>query len=93
MPVEEIQKALRNMKAVAVMDKSLSFGGDGGAVFHEIRHALYDVEAHPHVVNYVYGLGGRDSSPKELRSIYADLQRIMQTGRVEKTMNYFGLRE
>jgi pyruvate ferredoxin oxidoreductase alpha subunit len=93
LPVEEIQKALSNLKAVAVMDKSLSFGGDGGAVFHEIRHALYDVAVHPYVVNYVYGLGGRDSSPKELRSIYADLQRILQTGRVQKTINYFGLRE
>jgi pyruvate ferredoxin oxidoreductase alpha subunit len=93
LPVEEIRRALENVKAVAVMDKSLSFGGDGGAVFHEVRHVLYDVAAHPYVVNYIYGLGGRDSSPKDLRTIYTDLQRILQTGRVEKTIHYFGLRE
>jgi len=93
LPVEEIRRALKNVKAVAVMDRSMSFGGDGGAVFHEVRHVLYDVAAHPYVVNYIYGLGGRDSSPKELRTIYADLQRILQTGCVEKPIQYFGLRE
>jgi pyruvate ferredoxin oxidoreductase alpha subunit len=93
LPVEEIRKALKNVKAVAVMDKSLSFGGNGGAVFHEVRHVLYDAKAHPYVVNYIYGLGGRDSSPKELQSIYADLQHILRTQRVEKPIQYLGLRE
>jgi pyruvate ferredoxin oxidoreductase alpha subunit len=93
LPVEEIRSALGNVKAVAVMDKSLSFGGNGGAVFHEVRHVLYDTKAHPYVVNYVYGLGGRDSSPKELRAIYEDLQRILRTQRVEKPLHYLGLRE
>jgi pyruvate ferredoxin oxidoreductase alpha subunit len=93
LPVEEIRSALENVKAVAVMDKSLSFGGNGGAVFHEVRHVLYDTKAHPYVVNYVYGLGGRDSSPKELRAIYEDLQRILRTQRVEKPLQYLGLRE
>jgi len=93
LPVEEIRRALENVKAVAVMDKSMSFGGNGGAVFHEVRHVLYDAKAHPYVVNYIYGLGGRDTSPQELRAIYEDLQRILQTKRVEKPMQYLGLRE
>jgi pyruvate ferredoxin oxidoreductase alpha subunit len=93
LPVEEIRSALADVKAVAVMDRSMSFGGNGGAVFHEVRHVLYDAEVHPYVVNYIYGLGGRDSSPKELRAIYADLQRILRTKRVEKPIQYLGLRE
>ena len=36
------------------MDKSMSFGGFGGAVFTEIRHALYDDKKHPLIVNYIY---------------------------------------
>ncbi len=93
LPVEEIRSALGNVKAVAVMDKSLSFGGNGGAVFHEVRHVLYDAKVQPYVVNYVYGLGGRDTSPRELRGIYEDLQRILKTRRVEKSIQYMGLRE
>ncbi len=43
LPVEGIVEALRKVKAVAVMDKSMSFGGNGGPVFHEVRHVLYDL--------------------------------------------------
>jgi len=92
LPVEEIRKALENVKAVAVLDKSLSFGGNGGAVFHEVRHVLYDAKAKPYVVNYVYGLGGRDASPTELRGIYNDLLQILEKG-VENPIHYLGLRE
>jgi pyruvate ferredoxin oxidoreductase alpha subunit len=92
LPVEAIRSALANVKAVAVMDKCTSFGGNGGPVFHEIRHLLYDAANRPYVVNYIYGLGGRDTSPTELRSIYEDLQHILQTGLVEKPIQYLGLR-
>ena len=93
LPVEELRKALSNVVAIAVMDKSLSFGGFGGAVFTEVRHALYDDEKHPFIVNYIYGLGGRDSSPRELRTIFEELANIARTGRVESLVHYFGLRE
>jgi pyruvate ferredoxin oxidoreductase alpha subunit len=93
LPVENLRNALGQISAIAVMDKSMSFGGFGGAVFHEVRHALYDDKRHPIVVNYIYGLGGRDSSPKELRKIFEDLLRIIKTGRVDSQVHYFGLRE
>ena len=92
LPVEEIRTALENVKAVAVLDKSLSFGGNGGAVFHEVRHVLYDSKTKPLVVDYVYGLGGRDASPRELRGIYQDLLQIVNKG-VQNPIQYLGLRE
>jgi pyruvate ferredoxin oxidoreductase alpha subunit len=93
LPVKEITKALENVKAVAVMDRSLSFGGYGGAVFHEIRHILYDASTHPYVVNYIYGLGGRDTSPDLIHKIYRDLQQILKTQRIEEPVQFIGLRE
>jgi len=93
LPVEGILKTLEKVKAVAVMDRSMSFGGRGGPVFNETRHALYDALAHPYVVNYIYGLGGRDTSPSQIRDIYKDLQRILQAQRVEDSIKYVGLRE
>ncbi len=92
-PVEEIAKALGTVKAVAVMDKSMSFGGSGGAVFHEVRHALYDGSTRPYVVNYIYGLGGRDTSPAQIGAIFKDLQKMLQTKRVGDLVRYVGLRE
>ena len=93
LPFEELRKALANVTAIAVMDKSMSFGGFGGAVFHEVRHALYDEKQRPPVVNYIYGLGGRDSSPHELKKIFEELTHIAKTGHVETQIHYLGLRE
>jgi len=92
-PADAIRHALKNAKAIAVMDKSMSFGGNGGAVFHEVRHAMYDASSHPLIVNYIYGLGGRDTPPKEFRKIFDDVQRMLHAGRVDKLVHYIGLRE
>lgn len=92
LPVKEIMKTLENVKAVAVMDRAISFGGNGGPVCHEVRHVLYGADKHPYVVNYIYGLGGRDTSPEQIRKIYEDLQRILQTQHVETPIQYVGLR-
>jgi pyruvate ferredoxin oxidoreductase alpha subunit len=92
-PAMQIAKSLEKANAVAIMDKSISFGGNGGALFHETRHALYDAQTRPYMVNYVYGLGGRDISPTQIRAIYEDLRKIMQTKHVDKLVRYVGLRE
>jgi pyruvate ferredoxin oxidoreductase alpha subunit len=92
-PANEVRRALENVKAVAVMDKSMSFGGNGGAVFHEVRHAMYDSKSHPFIVDYIYGLGGRDTSPKDFKKVYSDLHIIAHNNRVEKEVTYVGLRE
>ncbi len=93
LPVAEIREALENVRAIAVMDRSNSFGGYGGAVFHEIRHALYDGQPHPYVINYIYGLGGRDMPQNIIRGIYRDLQEILKTEKVKNFVQFAGVRE
>jgi pyruvate ferredoxin oxidoreductase alpha subunit len=92
-PAETIVNALGDVKAVAVMERSLSFGGRGGAVFHEVRHALYDRATRPFVVNYIHGLGGRDTNPTQIRRVYEDLQKIILANRVDDLVRFIGLRE
>jgi pyruvate ferredoxin oxidoreductase alpha subunit len=92
-PVEDIIKNLENIKAIAVMDRSNSVGADGGPLFHEIRHLLYGRQTHPPVVNYIYGLGGRDMPPKTIHGIYKDLHEIAHTGKVKKFVQFSGVRE
>jgi len=93
LPVKDIISNLSGKKAVAVMDRACSFGGNGGPLFHEIRHSVYDVPDRPHLVNYIYGLGGRDTPPYMIKGIYRELQKIAETGQVEKTVQFIGLRE
>jgi pyruvate ferredoxin oxidoreductase alpha subunit len=92
-PVVAVQNALSDLKAVGVMDKSMSFGGNGGAMFHEIRHTLYDAKNHPLIVDYIYGLGGRDTNPKEFKKMFNELHQIAHGKRVENLVSYIGLRD
>ena len=93
LPVEDLRNALKNIKVVAVMDKSMSPGGLGAAVFNEVRNALYDLKQRPIMVNYIFGLGGRDYSPRDLRRVFEDIAKIAKTGQVDKQVHYLGLRE
>jgi len=93
LPVEDIVRNLAGKKAVAVMDRACSFGGDGGPLFHEIRHTVYDLPDRPKLVNRIYGLGGRDTPPYMIERIYRELQKIAKTGQTADTVQFIGVRE
>jgi pyruvate ferredoxin oxidoreductase alpha subunit len=92
-PYERIAEALKKMKAVAVLDRSSSPGAFGAPLFTEIRSALYDSSQRPKVVNYVYGLGGRDIKVEHFKEVAAKLERIAATGKVDEMCGYLNLRE
>jgi pyruvate ferredoxin oxidoreductase alpha subunit len=92
-PAEAIVRALSNIKAAAVLERSISFGGGGGAVFHEVRHALYDNSIRPLVVDYIHGLGGRDTNPNQIRRVYDDLQKMTLAKHFDNPVRFVGLRE
>lgn len=90
-PDKEIFEALKNVKAVAVLDKADSFGAYG-PLFTEIRNAMFD-NKDVKIVNYIYGLGGRDVSTNEIEMVYNDLMDIVKTGKVYELKKYLGVRE
>jgi pyruvate ferredoxin oxidoreductase alpha subunit len=92
-PHQKIAEALKKMKAVAVLDRSSSPGAFGAPLFTEIRSALYDYEKRPPIVNYVYGLGGRDIMVEHFKDVALKLEKIAETGKVEERFGYINLRE
>lgn len=92
-PHERMALALKGLKAVAVLDRSSSPGAFGAPLFTEIRSALYDYDQRPKIVNYVYGLGGRDINVEHFKEVAAKLQKIAATGKVEERLGYLNLRE
>jgi len=78
---------------VAVLDRSLAPGAVGAPVFQEIRSALYDREQRVPVVNYIYGLGGRDVPPTQIETAFSGLVEIVKTGKIDRLVNYLGLKE
>ena len=91
-PGEEVAKALSHLKAVAVLDKSDSLNAIGGALFEDVVSSMYVAKQNVPVVNYVYGIGGRDTTEKDIHSVYTDLAEIAKDGKVEDTYRYLGLR-
>lgn len=91
-PVDEIVEALKNVKAIAVMDKTDSFNAAGGPLFQEVTSAMYGKTAVP-AVNYIYGLGGRDVTTKSIREVFEHVLKIAETGKVDKVYNYLSVKE
>lgn len=92
-PVEEVAKALSHLKAVAILDKADSLNGAGGALFEDVTSSLYVQNEHVPAVNYIYGIGGRDTKADDIEKVYEDLLEIANTGKVENPYRYFGLRK
>jgi pyruvate ferredoxin oxidoreductase alpha subunit len=90
-PGEEVAEIVRRVGTVAVLDRSISYGLDGGPVFHEVR-SFVNGDC-PRLVSYVYGLGGREIDVSDLERVFVRLARIRQTGKAGEIYQYIGLRE
>jgi pyruvate ferredoxin oxidoreductase alpha subunit len=95
-PDKMIVDAIANCKAVAVLDRAISFGAPQGQgpIFTDLTAALYNqgVSGLP-VVDYIFGLGGRDTLPPMIESVYADLAEVAAEGDRGAMVRYLGLRE
>ncbi len=93
-PYELIGKALKDCKAIAFLDRS-SPAGAMGMLFNECVAAIYQAEESkkPIVLNYIYGLGGRDIKQSDLLNIYDTLHKDAQAQkRTHHTQQFIGLR-
>jgi pyruvate ferredoxin oxidoreductase alpha subunit len=91
-PGEELARVLAGTKAVAVMDKSESFSGNGGPLFAETRSALFDCKDRPYLINIVYGLGGRDVRTEDIENVFSRLAKIAVTGETGPVYTHMGHR-
>lgn len=91
-PYEEVAEALKNTKAVCVMDRADSFGGYG-PLFMEISSALYQLKQKPALINKIYGLGGRDYMPSHAELVFNELNEIAKSGKINIIKEYIGVRE
>jgi pyruvate ferredoxin oxidoreductase alpha subunit len=91
-PAEYIKKAVGNVPVLGVMEKCISFGAPASPLMEEIMTTYYHDKKKPTMANYVVGLGGRDVSTNMIRQVYDSLLKIKETGKVEKFMNYIGVR-
>ena len=80
-PFKEVGEAMKNLKAVACLDRSLP-AGTLGMLFNEFSAAALSAGAHPIMSNYIYGLGGRDLTQAHLEEIFTELSANAKAGKL-----------
>ena len=75
------------------MDRSASFGAEGGPVFNEVRAALYSAGKNVPVKNYIYGLGGRDINLDHFKQAVNAIKGLVGKGQPKELIGYLGVRE
>ncbi len=91
-PAEEIAQALKNCKAVAIMDRCESYNGNGGPLGAEVTAGLYRSKIYINATNYIYGLGGRDFTTDDAKGVFAEMEESVATGKEIEQYQYIGLR-
>lgn len=91
-PATQIAEALGNARAVAVLDRSDSFGSPLAPLGLEVSSALYRAGKQIPVSNYVCGLGGADITIDLINQVYADLEEVA-AGTKQPCLSYLGIEE
>lgn len=91
LPYTSIPQELKNLKALAIMDKADSINGYCGPLFGEITSAMFSQNVHVNAINYIYGLGGADVKIDDIEDIAKNLINISNTGKIDKVKYFLGL--
>jgi len=92
-PADAVAEALKGKQVVGVLERSACFGGEGNPVYSEVCSSLFHRGLAPKVVNYVYGLGGRDTIPANFMDVYKELLKIADGGSTEPVQRFMLMRD
>jgi len=85
-PYEDVAKALKGARKVAVLDRALSFGASGPLMADVCSSDFKGPR--PEVINFIYGLGGRDAGVEDLKPAFS----ILESGKYNN-VNYLGVKQ
>jgi len=88
-PWRDVKSLLGDKHKIVVLDRALSPGATGGALYQDVRSSLYGLST-PIVAGYVYGLGGREFTEEQGLRIYEELRDLDDN---EPFQRFMGVRE
>lgn len=92
-PTKEIAEITKNLRALTVLDRACSFGAPYGPLGSDVASALKRFNCDLPLLNLIYGLGGRDIRPSDIRAVFDETLKIAATGVVEEPLKFIGVRE
>lgn len=87
---QSIAKVLASAKAIAVLEKDISFGAEG-TVFTNVNSALQQGGSTVPTYDFVGGLGGDDISGTQIVGIYRALQDALSSGTDIPRVSFLGV--
>jgi len=90
-PKEAVREIGAKAKALAIIDRDISFGMEG-ILLTEMRSALFDLSKKPLTKNFIAGLGGRDVTESDIEEIAKKTFRILETGMGVEEIEWVNLR-
>lgn len=90
-PDQELRECLSHMKAIAVLEKDISVGG-GGVVYLELSHCFNRRDHNPLLINYILGLGGRDVTFEDVKSIALNLYEEQHLDIINNPVRWYQVR-
>jgi pyruvate ferredoxin oxidoreductase alpha subunit len=84
---------MEKLEAVAVLDRAYSPGAPCGALCSDILSVLFENGKKLKAFDVVYGLGGRDITPSDLKAIFNEALEVAKTGAVKEPLKFVGVRE
>ena len=89
---EEVANSLKHLKSIAVLDKSDSLNGAGGALYEDVVSSMFASNIHVPTISYVYGIGGRDTKSNDIEKVFEDLVNDAKSEIVKNPYRYLGVR-
>ena len=91
-PFDEFREAVSQAKNLIVIDRAISYGGQGGPLAIDLRSALYKEKNQPNITNFICGLAGRDVTIDDFTIMYQKAMEKVQKHTREEDFEYYGVR-
>ncbi|MEM2941089.1 MAG: transketolase C-terminal domain-containing protein [Thermoproteota archaeon] len=90
-PAKEAEQLFSRLKRIIVMEKVMSPGARAGPVYEDIVATLYP-NHNVKIIDFTYGLGGRDISTQGIIDIYRKGKELIDKGKTD-IVHFHGVRE
>jgi len=91
-PYNEVAEKLKNVKVITTLDRSAPMG-TVGALYNEVAGALMANGMSAIMTNYIYGLGGRDTTIEHILEVIKETNKNFEAGkRVTDLQGFVNLR-
>jgi pyruvate ferredoxin oxidoreductase alpha subunit/phenylglyoxylate dehydrogenase alpha subunit len=85
-PVEALVTALAGVKAVGVVDRSVSFGWNCGPLYQDTMAALYNAPQRIAAMSFIGGLAGADLTVGHFEHVIGRTRELARDGRPAGTV-------